>query len=59
MIESRVVHGVPWIQAFAGRHMSVLAPTPPERLMDAEGRPYFPWDEDPTLDGLPRLSPVP
>lgn len=30
--------------------MSVLAPTPPGRLIDARGRPYFLWDEDMTLD---------
>ena len=30
--------------------MSVLAPTPPERMVDAKGRPYFLWDEDITLD---------
>lgn len=28
----------------------MLAPTPPERLVDARGRPYFLWDEDITLD---------
>jgi len=32
--------------------MSVLAPTPPERLVDAKGRPYFLWDEDLTLDAF-------
>lgn len=30
--------------------MSVLAPTPPERLVDAHGRPYFLWDADLTID---------
>lgn len=30
--------------------MSILAPTPPERIVDAKGRPYFLWDEDLTLD---------
>lgn len=30
--------------------MSVLAPTPAERLIDARGRPYFLWDDDMTLD---------
>lgn len=30
--------------------MSVLAPTPRDRLTDARGRPYFLWDEDVTLD---------
>ena len=30
--------------------MSVLAPTPPERIVDAKGRPYFLWDEDITLE---------
>jgi hypothetical protein len=30
--------------------MSALAPTPPHRLMDARGRPYFLWDEEMTLD---------
>ncbi len=29
--------------------MSVLAPTPPDRLVDERGRPYFAWDEDLTL----------
>src|ERR1041384_3403871 len=30
--------------------MSVLAPTPPERMVDAQGRPYFLWEEDITLE---------
>jgi hypothetical protein len=30
--------------------MSLLAPTPPDRMVDANGRPYFLWDEDLTLD---------
>ena len=30
--------------------MSLLAPTPPDRLVDAKGRPYFLWDENITLD---------
>jgi hypothetical protein len=30
----------------------VLAPTPPEKLVDAEGRPYFLWDCDVSLDEL-------
>ena len=30
--------------------MSVLAPTPAARLVDAQGRPYFLWDGDMTLD---------
>jgi hypothetical protein len=29
--------------------MSFLAPTPPDRMVDARGRPYFLWDEDTTL----------
>ena len=29
--------------------MSVLAPTPRDRLCDAQGRPYFLWDADLTL----------
>lgn len=32
----------------------MLNPTPPERLTDLEGRPYFLWDCDMTLDGLRR-----
>jgi len=32
--------------------MSVLAPTPFERIVDANGRPYFLWDEDITLDAF-------
>lgn len=30
--------------------MSVLNPTPHERLVDASGRPYFLWDMDMTLE---------
>jgi hypothetical protein len=30
--------------------MPNLAPTPPDRLVDGRGRPYFLWDEDMTLD---------
>jgi hypothetical protein len=30
--------------------MSVLAPTPPDRLVDARGRPYFLWDLDLQID---------
>jgi hypothetical protein len=30
--------------------MAVLNPTPPERMVDATGRPYFLWDDDMTLD---------
>lgn len=30
--------------------MSVLNPTPPERLVDGRGRPYFLWDVETTLD---------
>lgn len=29
--------------------MSVLSPTPAERLCDPQGRPYFLWDMDMTL----------
>lgn len=29
--------------------MPVLNATPPERLVDAQGRPYFLWDTDMTL----------
>jgi hypothetical protein len=30
--------------------MSLLAPTPADRMVDADGRPYFLWDEDLTID---------
>jgi hypothetical protein len=30
--------------------MSLLATTPPHLLVDAQGRPYFLWDVDMTLD---------
>lgn len=30
--------------------MPMLFPTPPERLVDARGRPYFLWDSEMTLD---------
>lgn len=32
----------------------MLSPTPPERLTDLQGRPYFLWDCDMTLNGLRR-----
>jgi hypothetical protein len=32
--------------------MSLMNPTPLERLVDAEGRPYFLWDCDMTLDSF-------
>jgi hypothetical protein len=32
--------------------MSRLAPTDPDRLVDAQGRPYFLWHEDVPLDEL-------
>ena len=32
--------------------MSLLAPTPADRLVDAKGRPYFLWDEDLTLEAF-------
>lgn len=30
----------------------LLFPTPPERLCDAQGRPYFLWDSEMTLDAF-------
>ena len=30
----------------------LLLPTPPERLCDARGRPYFLWDSEMTLDAF-------
>ena len=30
--------------------MSILNPTPPDRLTDRQGRPYFLWDMDMSLD---------
>ncbi len=30
--------------------MSIRNPTPPEKLTDSRGRPYFLWDVDLTLD---------
>lgn len=32
--------------------MSLLAPTPADRMVDANGRPYFLWDEDLTIDSF-------
>jgi len=32
--------------------MAVLNPTPHHLLVDADGRPYFLWDSDTTLDGF-------
>jgi hypothetical protein len=32
----------------------MLAPTPPDRMVDAQGRPYFLWDVDMTLAELER-----
>ncbi len=31
---------------------SILAPTPPDQLLDPQGRPYFLWDCDVDVDGL-------
>lgn len=30
--------------------MAMLVRTPPDRLLDGKGRPYFLWDEDITVD---------
>lgn len=35
--------------------MSVLNITPRERMIDADGRPYFLWDSELTLDGFEAL----
>lgn len=35
--------------------MPVLNPTPRERLVDAQGRPYFLWDVDMTLERFEEL----
>lgn len=35
--------------------VSVLNPTPPDLLVDAQGRPYFLWDVDLTLDRFREL----
>jgi len=35
--------------------MSALNPTPPEWLIDAQGRPYFLWDMDLTLERFREL----
>jgi CO dehydrogenase/acetyl-CoA synthase epsilon subunit len=32
--------------------MSALHPTPPDRMVDAQGRPYFLWDVDMTLEAF-------
>ena len=32
--------------------MAVLNSTPPDKLVDARGRPYFLWDMDMDLDGF-------
>ncbi len=32
------------------QRMPLLSPTPPEHLVDCQGRPYFLWDQDMTLD---------
>jgi hypothetical protein len=35
--------------------MARLFPTPPDKLVDAAGRPYFLWDTDMTLDQFRHL----
>lgn len=35
---------------YISKTMPLLNPTPPDRMVDAEGRPYFLWDADMTLD---------
>jgi len=37
----------------------MLCPTPPEKLVDARGRPYFLWDEDVSLAGFRERLAVP
>ncbi|MFL5261546.1 MAG: hypothetical protein ACJ79L_03945 [Anaeromyxobacteraceae bacterium] len=32
--------------------MAILNPTPPARMIDGQGRPYFLWDDDMTLDSF-------
>ncbi len=32
--------------------MSILAPTPAERMIDPSGRPYFLWDDDMSLESF-------
>lgn len=34
--------------------MAMLFPTPPDKLVDAAGRPYFLWDSDMTLSEFER-----
>ncbi len=34
--------------------MARLFPTPPDKLVDASGRPYFLWDSDMTLEEFKR-----
>ena len=34
--------------------MATLFPTPPDKLVDAAGRPYFLWDSDMTLSEFER-----
>lgn len=36
-----------------------LAPTPPDRLLDEAGRPYFLWDTDTTVDRFRALLAAP
>ena len=35
--------------------VSILNPTPPESMVDGQGRPYFLWDMDMTLDRFREL----
>lgn len=42
-----------WRGAYVPR-VSLLAPTPPDHLVDERGRPYFLWDLDMTLEELRR-----
>ncbi len=32
--------------------VAVIHPTPPDRLVDGRGRPYFLWDQELTLEGF-------
>lgn len=32
--------------------MTMLAPTPPERMVDSAGRPYFLWDDDISMEAF-------
>jgi hypothetical protein len=45
MVATKTSGAYPWA-------MATLAPTPPEKMVDAAGRPYFLWDDEMSMEAF-------